>query len=251
MKAETEVEFMDFQFEAIGYLSTPFKEKFGVPRQSLLIEEARGILKLKPDPAYPQALRHLEQFSHVWILFVFDRSLGSRWHPLIEIPRVEAGRRMGVFATRSPHRPNPIGMSAVKLDRIDLQAASGIEIHLSGLDILDGTPVIDIKPYIPYADRIEEANSGWIKSDIRRFPVEFSAESLATLAGISDQENLQGLITQMLELDPRPTSQRRSTPIDHPETEGMSFAFRILDLDIQWEVRQGQIWVKRIEILKT
>lgn len=241
---------MDIHFEVIGHLSSPFHEKFGVPRQSLLVDEARAVLKLKPDSSFPLALRHLDQFSHVWIVFVFDRSLGTPWHPLIEIPRVEAGRRMGVFATRSPHRPNPIGMSAVKLDRIDYGAVGGIEIHLRGVDILDGTPVLDIKPYLPYADRIEEANSGWIKSDIRRFPVEFAPVCSEKFARNPDQRHLQALITQMLELDPRPTSQRRSAPIDDPGTEGRTFAFRILDLDVHWEVRQGQIYVKRIDDLE-
>jgi len=219
-----------------------------VPRQSLMMEEARAILKLNPDPNYPLALSHLEQFSHIWVIFVFHRNGKARWHPLIETPRVEAGHRMGVFATRSPHRPNPIGMSAVKLERINRQASGGIELHLSGIDLLDGTPVLDIKPYIPYADSIPDANSGWIKTEIERFPVVFSEASLIVLARQAESRhpNLRRLIEQMLEIDPRPTSQRRSAPILEPTTEGMRFAFRILGLDVRWQVRGGSLIVVEI-----
>jgi tRNA-Thr(GGU) m(6)t(6)A37 methyltransferase TsaA len=235
---------MDFQFQSIGILSTPFKEKFGVPRQSLMMSEAKGLLKLNNEPGYLAALRHLDQFSHVWIVFVFHKSMNKPWHPLIETPRVDAGARMGVFATRSPHRPNPIGMSAVKLESIDFEAKSGIEIHLSGLDLLDGTPVLDIKPYLPYADRIAEANSGWIKTAIERFPVRFSPRSLAVIAAASQHPGLRLLIEQMLELDPRPTSQRKAAPIADPASEGMKFAFRLLDFDVQWVVVEAGILVE-------
>ncbi|MBC7531792.1 MAG: tRNA (N6-threonylcarbamoyladenosine(37)-N6)-methyltransferase TrmO [Oligoflexus sp.] len=241
---------MNFQYQAIGTLQTPFREKFGVPRQSLMMGESRAILKLKPDPQYPLALSHLEQFSHVWIVFVFHKNGNGRWHPLIDTPRVEAGQRMGVFATRSPHRPNPIGISAVKLERIDFDAPSGIEIHLNGIDLLDGTPVLDIKPYVPYADCIPEANSGWIKTDIERYPVSFSESSLAVILEQADKKHprLKTLIEQMLELDPRPTSQRRASPIAYQESEGMRFAFRVQGLDVHWEVRNAGIFV--LQILK-
>lgn len=232
-----------FSFTPIGWLATPFKEKFGVPRQSLMMSEARGILKLNPEPRHPMALRNLEQFSHVWILFVFHKNLDKAWHSLIDTPRLDAQQRMGVFATRSPNRPNPIGMSAVKLDSIDFAAPGGIEIHLSGLDILDGTPVLDIKPYLPYADRIPEANSGWIQSEILRYPVAFSEQSLQALKVLENTPHLQKLIVQMLELDPRPTSQKRATPILDPKSSGLKFAFRILHLDIRWEIRDAGIWV--------
>lgn len=235
-------------FEAIGYLATPFKEKFGVPRQSLMMSEARGVLKLNPDPAYLLALRHLEQFSHIWLVFIFHKNGTKPWHPLIETPRVEAAERMGVFATRSPHRPNSIGMSAVKLERIDLKAKGGIELHLSGLDLLDGTPVLDIKPYLPFADRIEEANAGWAHTSIASYPVSFSEESLAAIEEFSDgQTNLRLLIEQMLALDPRPTAQRRAAPLSAAASQGLRFAFRVLDFDIHWEVREGAPHVSAVK----
>ena len=232
----------------IGVLRTPFTEKFGVPRQSLMISEARGVLKLNPDPLYRQALNHLEEFSHVWVIFLFHQSVEKGWMPTIRPPRVDAPRKVGVFASRSPHRPNPIGMSAVKLERIDLDATGGIEIHLSGVDILDGTPVLDIKPYLPFADRIPEATGGWAEGEIPRYRVEFSARSLETLekASKSGPARLRELITQMLEWDPRPTSQRRSMKIEDPGCEGMRFGFRILDYDVRWVIRAGGIFVEEV-----
>jgi tRNA-Thr(GGU) m(6)t(6)A37 methyltransferase TsaA len=240
----------EHHYPPIGVLKTCFTEKFGVPRQSLMISEARGILKLNPDPSYRAALNHLEQFSHLWVLFVFHQHAGKPWRPTIEPPRVDAPRRVGVFASRSPHRPNPIGLSAVRLERIDYEARDGIELHLSGVDILDGSPVLDIKPYLPFADRIPEANDGWASSEITRYPVTFSTESLSVIEKFSEQHpRLQSLVSQLLEWDPRPTSQRRSMPIEAPASEGMVFAFRILDFDVQWEIRSGAIWVRDLIVL--
>ena len=236
---------MKDSFPPIGTLKTCFAEKFGVPRQSMMTTEARGVLKLNPDPSYRAALNHLDQFSHVWVVFVFHQN-GGTWRPTIDPPRLDAPKSMGVFASRSPHRPNPIGLSAVKLDRIDFDAEGGIEIHLSGVDILDGTPVLDIKPYLPYADSIPEANTGWIEGEIDRYKVEFSAESLRTIAG---DPKLKKLIEQMLEWDPRPTSQRRSAPMAAPESEGKRFAFRILNFDVQWVIRNASVYVVTILVL--
>lgn len=233
-----------FPFQPIGTLRTAFTEKFGVPRQSMMISEARGILKLKPDPDYRTALNHLADFSHVWVIFVFHQSIEKGWKPTIRPPRVDAPRKVGVFASRSPHRPNPIGMSAVKLDRIDLDAPGGIEIHLSGVDIMDGTPVLDLKPYLPFADCLQYATGGWAESEIPKYRVEFSATCLEKLGqNASAHPRLKELITQMLEWDPRPTSQRRTMAIDKPESQGMRFGFRILDFDVRWEIRDQGVHV--------
>ncbi len=233
--------------DPIGVIKTCFSEKFGVPRQSLMIQEARGILKLKPVPDYRTALNHLEGFSHIWVVFVFHQN-EEKWHPTISPPRIGAPRKVGVFASRSPHRPNPIGMSAVKLEKIDFDAPGGIEIHLSGVDILDGSPVLDIKPYLPFADSIPEAASGWATGEIPCYSVEFSPESRQSIENYSQTRHprLKELIKEMLEWDPRPTSQRRAMPIENPECEGMRFGFRIFDFDVQWEVRNGGILVREL-----
>lgn len=232
-------------YPPIGVMRTCFTEKFGAPRQSMMISEAQGVLKLRPEPAFREALNHLQSFSHLWVVFVFNQHTDKPWRATIEPPRIEAPRRVGVFASRSPHRPNPIGLSAVKLERIDLDAPGGIEIHLSGVDILDGTPVLDIKPYLPYADSIPEASAGWAEGEIRRYPVLFSAEALAAIerSGSVRHPRLKDLITQMLEWDPRPRSQRRGLPIEDPVMEGRRFGFRVFDFDVQWEIRDQGIRV--------
>jgi tRNA (adenine37-N6)-methyltransferase len=236
---------MHATYTPIGIMKTCFTEKFGIPRQSMMVREAKGILKLYPHPHFRVALNHLEEFSHLWILFVFHHHSDKQWRPTIRPPRIDGPRRVGVFASRSPHRPNPIGLSAVRLERIDLDSPHGIEIHLSGVDIMDGTPVLDIKPYLPFADCIPEAEGGWANEKPRRYSVEFSPKSLQAVENYSSEQHphLKQLISQMLEWDPRPTSQRRAMPISHPKTQGLVFGFRILDLDVQWQVKDASIYV--------
>lgn len=237
---------MNFSFSPIGILHTDFREKFGVPRQSLMVSDARGTLKLNPDPNYRAALTHLETFTHVWVVFVFHKELERPWVAVTDPPRAGVVKDLGVFASRSPRRPNPIGLSVLKLEGINYQAAGGIEIQFSGVDILDGTPVLDIKPYVPYADRIEEAGAGWAVEDKHRYAVSFSPESSRALDNQADAARLKALITQILENDPRPSGQRRASTIENLGSERKQFAFRLLDLDIHWEVREGVLHVTNI-----
>lgn len=151
-------------FPPIGTIRTCFTEKFGVPRQPRLVAAARGVVRLHPAFSDPAAVLGLRAFSHVWILFAFDRARTpahpAAWSPTVSPPGSGAPEKVGVFASRSPHRPNPIGMSAVEL--IDVRAGpDGTEIHVGGVDILDGSPVLDVKPYVPYADSIPAASHGW------------------------------------------------------------------------------------------
>ncbi|MBS1958228.1 MAG: tRNA (N6-threonylcarbamoyladenosine(37)-N6)-methyltransferase TrmO [Bdellovibrionales bacterium] len=236
---------MKVQYKRIGTIQSDFREKFGVPRQSLMVEDARAILKLEPDPLYRTALQHLETFSHIWVIFEFHRHLQKEWTPTIRPPRLDAPNRVGVFASRSPDRPSPIGISAVKLDKIDYDSNGGIELHLSGVDLLDGTPVIDIKPYLPYADSIPDASSGWAGSEIPKFAVTFAD-------GISDPPARPGflkLVSQILRWDPRPTSQREAMPISDSIHEGKEFAFRISDYDVRWKIQNGAIHVLRLDVI--
>jgi tRNA-Thr(GGU) m(6)t(6)A37 methyltransferase TsaA len=240
-----------YSFEPIGYIQSCFKEKFGVARQSMMISQARGVLKFNPDPTYPNSLRHLDEFSHLWIIFVFHKNLEKGWRPLINPPRLDAPEQVGVFASRSPHRPNPIGMSVVKIEEIDFLAPGGIELHLSGLDILDTTPVLDIKPYLSYADSFTEATTGWASQGIQKYRVEFSSASARAIqaSGTRYHPDLQALLQQMLELDPRPTSQRKRSSIESPESEGLVFAFRIFDFDVKWKIHNKGIFVLELESL--
>ncbi len=235
----------DLNFKPIGILKTCFKEKFGIPRQPRLIDGAIGILKLNDDFRLRNAIREIKGFSHLWIIFVFHQHQAKNWKPSIRPPRLGGARKVGVLASRSPHRPNPIGLSAVKLDGVDLNALGGAELFLSGLDILDGTPVLDIKPYIPYADSISNALSGWANDPIEYTRVTFSDNALKSIEGkkVLDYPHLKDLITGMLELDPRPAFQKRSMPTSSPESEGTQYGFRLFDFDVKWEIRDSSFHI--------
>lgn len=242
---------MPQSYSPIGQVRSCFREKFGTPRQSLLVSEAHAVLKLRPDPQFRDALDGLSGFSHLWLIYEFHQHADQPWRARIEPPRVEVDK-IGVFASRSPHRPNPLGLSAVKLERIDLEAKGGIELHLSGVDLLDGTPVLDIKPYLPYADSIPGAKAGWASEEITRYAVDFSPESLRDLGDFSSElfPRPRELIAGMLALDPRPASQRRTMPLTDPKTEGAVFRFRVAEFDVEWKWEKGSIRVLRLHRLK-
>jgi tRNA (adenine37-N6)-methyltransferase len=242
------VERVYFNFEPIGILQTCFKEKFGIPRQSGLVREARGILKLRDHPFFETAIRELEGFSHLWLVFVFHQHDAKNWKPSIRPPRLGGARKVGVLASRSPHRPNPIGISVVELEKIDREAKGGVEIHVKGVDILDGTPILDIKPYIPYADSIPGAKAGWAEETIDRIPVEFSEKAIASIAARSGgYPNLKALIIGMLELDPRPAFQKRQLPPSSLEAQGTRYGFRLFDFDVKWQIESNQFLVLDVE----
>jgi tRNA-Thr(GGU) m(6)t(6)A37 methyltransferase TsaA len=235
-----------FEFEPIGYLESCFKEKFGIPRQPGLVTQATGILKLRDDPNLKTAIRSLEGFSHLWLIFVFHKHGSRNWKPSIRPPRLGGAKKVGVLASRSPHRPNPIGLSAVSLERIDLDAEGGPEIHVRGVDLLDGTPVLDLKPYIPYADSIPEAKAHWAEDPIERIEVIFSdraEERIAHKAIEHDNPRLRDLIIEMLGLDPRPAFQKRRMPPGSAEAEGTQYGFKLFEFDVKWEIRDGKFFV--------
>jgi tRNA-Thr(GGU) m(6)t(6)A37 methyltransferase TsaA len=231
---------MEYRFEEIGILRTCFKEKFGIPRQSGLVKGAHGVIHLKNHPFFHQAVRELDTFSHLWVVFVFHQHDAKNWKPSIRPPRLGGAKKVGVLASRSPHRPNPIGLSVVKLEKVVQDAQGGVEIHVSGVDILDGTPVLDIKPYLPYADSIQDAHAGWAEETIKRTPVEFSDKAIQSITEKSMQgyPNLKELIIGMLELDPRPAFQKRNLPSESPEAEGTCYGFRLFDFDVKWQIKQ-------------
>ena len=187
------------------------------------------------------AVRGLEEFSHLWLVFIFHRHDARNWKPSIRPPRLGGAKKVGVLASRSPHRPNPIGLSAVKIERIDLDAEGGPEIHVSGVDILDGTPLLDIKPYIPYADSIPAADAGWATEPILRTPVSFSEQAHSALSDLAgeDIEKIKGLITEVLELDPRPAFQKRKLPSTLSCSHGTSYGFSLLEYDVKWVIHPG------------
>ena len=155
------------EFVPIAHVRSDFKEKFGIPRQSGLVPETLSRIVFDEGFRREEALRGIEGFSHLWIIWVFSANRQVPWSPTVRPPRLGGNRRIGVFATRSPYRPNPIGLSCVKLDRVE-QTKEGPVLVVRGADLMDGTPVLDIKPYLPYADRIDGATGGFTDENEKR-----------------------------------------------------------------------------------
>lgn len=199
----------------IARVYTDFPEKFGIPRQSGLIEELVGRIVFEKEYRNRDAVRGLEDFSHIWILWQFSEAVRDDWSPTVRPPLLGGNARMGVFATRSPFRPNPVGLSCVKLERIDLECEEAPVIYVSGIDVMDSTPVYDIKPYLPYADCKPEATGGFTDSlSERRLEVDIEKELLMKVAG-----DKQEALIKVLAADPRPSYQN-----DPERMYGMSFA---------------------------
>lgn len=234
-------------FDPIGYVESPFKDKYGVPRQPQLASSAKGKIKLKNDPDLMTALKTLEQFSHLWVVFVFHEHGGKKWKPSIRPPRLGGRTKVGVLSSRSPHRPNPIGLSVVKIENINVSAENGAEIAISGLDLIDGTPVLDLKPYIPYADAIVDAEAGWASGEIKKYPVLFSEEAKGFIASVRETKpHFEELVTQILEIDPRPAYQKREFPVDQPHTQGQQYGIEIDDLEVKYSIAEGTFLVTTI-----
>jgi tRNA-Thr(GGU) m(6)t(6)A37 methyltransferase TsaA len=187
-------------FTPIGHYKGPIKTKFGLPRQGRFIENLKGKIYIHPKYAQAEAFRGLEDFSHLWLIWLFSENLDKGSHPTVRPPRLEGNKRMGVFATRSPFRPNGIGMSAVKLEGITHEDGN-IIIEVSGADLMDRTPILDIKPYIPYADSIPDALAGPFQAQPPTYPVRWEvADEKAD--GLSEED--QALILAIVSQDPRP-----------------------------------------------
>lgn len=191
-----------FTFEPIGVARTPFDEKRAAPRQPPAARGVRGRIELFPGHGYEDALADLASFTHVWVLFVFDRAHG--WKPKVLPPR--ARKKKGLFATRAPHRPNPIGMSAVRLVGVE-----GLVVHIESLDLLDGTPVLDLKPYVKYTDMVDDAGDGWLAPDpIAAWSVSFSRDARAALEFLASRGvRVEDEVRAALALGPEPHAYRR------------------------------------------
>jgi tRNA-Thr(GGU) m(6)t(6)A37 methyltransferase TsaA len=217
-------------FNVIGHVKSPYKEKFAIPRQPGLASAAKGQVILTGSANNSELVRGLEQFSHIWLLFVFHGTQEQGWKPLVRPPRLGGNKKMGVLATRSTFRPNPIGMSVVKLDNIECENNQVI-LNISALDLLDATPIVDIKPYIPYADIIDNANAGYADlSPQQTMIVSFTENAEKHLALLkNDYFNLELLITQVLTQDPRPAYKQG-------KTDEKIYAMSLYDLNISWRM---------------
>ena len=200
--------------KVIARMESQFPTKFGIPRQSGLVEELRSTVTFEPEYRCPDALRGIEGFSHLWLIWGFSENRRETWSPPVRPPRLGGNARLGVFATRSPFRPNGLGLSCVKLERVELSTPKGPVLHVSGADLMDGTPIYDIKPYVPYADCRPEASEGFAPAPAETLKVVISPE----MEGRIPPERVQAL-RGVLAWDPRPHYQA-----DPERVYGMAFA---------------------------
>lgn len=218
----------------IGHIQSDFTTKFGIPRQSGIVKEIRGKIILEKEYRVAEAFRELEGFSHIWLIWQFSEAVRDNWRPTVRPPMLGGNTRVGVFATRSPYRPNSIGLSAVRLERIEYTADLGPVLHVSGADLMNGTPIYDIKPYLPFADSIPDATDGFAGKAVReKLTVDFPEH----LREIIPAKKLDALIAVLAD-DPRPTY------IDDPErVYGLTFG----GYEIKFTVRSNTLTVIKTE----
>lgn len=215
---------MEFTFPAIGIARTCFTDTFGVPRQPGLAPHAYATIELLAPYNNPAAVAGLELSSHLWLQFVFHLNKRQDWKPKVKPPRLGGNKTLGVFATRSPTRPAPIGLSVVKLEDVICESGE-VSIRVSGVDLVDGTPILDIKPYIPYVDRVDDATNSFAATAPNLCPVIFTPSSDETLRRL-DAPHLQSLIVEVLQQDPRPQY--------HSVDNNRRYGMQLERWDIQW-----------------
>ena len=209
--------------KVIAHIRTAFPTKFGIPRQSGLVDSLRGEIVFTPEYRNPDALRGLEAFSHIWLVWQFSGAVRDTWSPTVRPPRLGGNTRMGVFATRSPFRPNPLGLSSVQLEKIELRPDTGPVLIVRGADLMDGTPIYDIKPYIPYADCHPDAAEGFTgQTQMHHLNVE-CAPALWARVPAAEQEGLRGVLAH----DPRPSYQHDPERVYGMEFAGLEVHFRV------------------------
>ena len=227
---------MKTEINIIAHVHTDFSSKFGIPRQSGLVDELEATIIFEPEYRNPDALRGIEEYSHLWLLWQFSECIDKEWTPTVRPPRLGGNKRMGVFATRSPFRPNPIGLSCVKLLGVEKTEKHGCILRVAGADLLDGTPIYDIKPYLPYVDSHPEASNGFALNEKEgRLTVEFPEDLLKRIP-----PNKQAALKAILAQDPRPGYQD-----DAERIYGIEFA----GFDIRFSVRDSVLTVVETDII--
>lgn len=230
-----------YTFPAIGILHSCFKEKFGIPRQPGLAPLAKAQLELFDPYCDPAAVEGLEDVSHIWVQFVFHENAVEGWKPKVRPPRLGGNQSVGVFSTRSPVRPSPIGLSVVKLESIETVNGRTV-LHLSGVDFLDATPVLDIKPYVPYVDQVANAVNPMASfaPEIKKVLIPDIWQRFCQDYQVSTAIPLADLITQVLQQDPKPAYQQ-------PDTERI-YGMKLLDLDVRWRyLPSGEILLESLQ----
>lgn len=216
--------------QVIAHIYNDFTSKFGIPRQSGIVDSLTSVIVLEPEFRNPEVYRGLEGYSHLWLIWQFSQSQEKGWSPTVRPPKLGGNTRVGVFASRSPFRPNPIGLSSVKIKKIDFHTDRGPLLYVTGADLMDGTPLFDIKPYLPYTDAHPDATGGYaVLPESSRLEVSFPAELLANVP----QQSREGLLA-LLKQDPRPGYQN-----DPDRVYGLSFG----GLEIHFTVKGNTLTV--------
>ena len=232
-----------YNFNTIATVRSCYKEKFGIPRQPGLVASP-AIIEFDEAYSEDEAFRELETFSHIWVVFVFHGINNDSWKSTVRPPRLGGNQRVGVFATRSMFRPNPIGLSVVELKNIERKKGK-IILNILGGDFLDGTPVLDVKPYIPYADSVKTMKAGYAMARPEiKFSVLFSQKVQNVLEAEEKQHpNLTAIISEILQLDPRPAYKNEK------QTKN-EFAMKLYDYDLKWQIDNKKIIVTELTLLK-
>lgn len=230
-------QFDEITFKVVARIRSDFHDKFGIPRQSGLLKNLRSTIVFEPEYRNVDALRGLEGFSHLWLLWIFSENVRDSWKPTVRPPRLGGNTRLGVFATRSSFRPNPIAMSCVKIEKINLTGENAPSITVSGADLMDGTPIVDIKPYLPYSDSVPEATGGFAEAvRFKKLEVEFAAEAQAVLEGTGFAPDAscakfpaekKAALVELLSEDPRPAYQRSADRIYGIRFAGFEIKFQV------------------------
>ncbi|RTZ16140.1 tRNA (N6-threonylcarbamoyladenosine(37)-N6)-methyltransferase TrmO [Vibrio aquaticus] len=228
-----------YSIEPIGFVESPYKEKFAVPRQPRLVPSATSRVRLTGQANCLEAVRGIEQFSHVWLLFLFDQNLAAGWKPTVRPPRLGGNERIGVLASRSTFRPNGIGMSAVELKDVTIKGDQ-VYLELGNVDLVDNTPIVDIKPYIPYSDSIADAQGGYAEQAPDTIDVIFSESAQKALAKRPEAAMETAVIKQVLGQDPRPAYKKN-------KPDNKEYAVNLFDLNVKFIVEGNFITVTTIE----
>ena len=219
----------EITFKVVARIRSDFHDKFGIPRQSGLLKNLRSTIVFEPEYRNVDALRGLEGFSHLWLLWIFSENVRDSWKPTVRPPRLGGNTRLGVFATRSSFRPNPLAMSCVKIERIDLDGEDAPTITVSGADLMDGTPIVDIKPYLPYTDSVPDALGGFAEAvRFNKLVVDFSDEAQVALDAHFPEEKKAALV-ELLSEDPRPAYQRDADRVYGVKFAGFDVKFRVAE----------------------
>ena len=217
-------QFDEISFKVIARVKSDFHDKFGIPRQSGLLKSLRSTIVFEPDFRNADALRGLDGFSHLWLLWIFSENVRDSWKPTVRPPRLGGNTRLGVFATRSSFRPNPLAMSCVKIERVNLVGEGAPSITVSGADLMDGTPIVDIKPYLPYADSVPEATGGFAEAvRFNKLNVEFASAT----TGVNFPADKKTALVELLSEDPRPAYQKDADRIYGIRFAGFEIKFRV------------------------